>query len=159
MLAGWQHLWVSSIFHHLRSNGLMQSLLRLSWCHSHRRGSTPVSTVLRNSRQIFMINVFLIIKKHLPSLNLANIRSEWTEWLGNQGKGTLRSENHGGVCLRAPLEGLRLRRSFWRSVSIYPRSASESVLKDYHSNIVTLSKQPLFQLYVLITRANSVAPQ
>ena len=27
MLAGWQHLWVSSIFHHLRSNGLMQSLL------------------------------------------------------------------------------------------------------------------------------------
>ena len=159
MLAGWQHLWVYSIFYHLRSNGLMQSLLRLSWCHSHRRRSTPVSTVLRNSRQIFMINVFLIIKKHLPSLNLANIRSEWTEWLVNRGKGTLRSENHGGVCPRPPLEGLRLRRSFWRSVSIYPRSASESVLKDYQSNIVTLSKQPLFQLYMLITRANSVAPQ
>ena len=32
-------------------------------------------------------------KKHFLSLNLANIRSEWTEWLGNQGKGTLRSEN------------------------------------------------------------------
>ena len=27
-------------------------------------------------------------KKHFPSLNLANILSEWTEWLENQGKGT-----------------------------------------------------------------------
>ena len=65
----------------------------LSWTDSNsilisRRGSILVSSILRKSVRFFVINILLIIKKHFPSWNLANILPEW---LGNSGKGTLKS--------------------------------------------------------------------
>ena len=59
-------------------------LSRLDWVDPVQAWIHPV---LRKSITFFIINIFLIIK---TLWNLANILSEW---LGNPGKGTLRSKN------------------------------------------------------------------
>ena len=51
-----------------------------------RHGSTPVSTVLQKSVTFFILNIFLIIKNTFQVEILS-------EWLGNPGKGILRSQN------------------------------------------------------------------
>ena len=84
-----------------------------------RRGSIPVSTVLRKSVRFFIINIFLVKNFKLSKL----ISRKWfgqsvnisSEWLRNPGKRTLLPGEH------APRPLLLSR----KSVSIYSRSAPE----------------------------------
>ena len=91
----------------------------MCWGSLHRCRSTPVSTVLWKLVRFFIIYIFLIIKKTFQVEILS-------EWLGNPGKGTLRSKNLKNFLREPapdPARSLRLCRSFRKSVSIYPRSA------------------------------------
>ena len=81
-----------------------------------RRGSIPVSTVLRKSVRFFIINIFLIKNFKISKL----ISGKWfgqpvnipSEWLRNPGKGTLLPGEHAPDISRSR-----------KLVSIYSRSA------------------------------------
>ena len=118
----------------------------------HRRGSTPVSTVLRKSVRFFITNIFFIIK-NFPSWNFApydilyNMEINLDEIIRRFARlhprimnwpisgmndsetkergllGVKIQKSPSGVYLQIPLGSLCLRRSFWKSVSIHSRSA------------------------------------
>ena len=110
-------------------------------------GSTPVSTVLRKSVRFFIRNMFLIIIVELSKLK----SGKWSTGTNvfraldrNRGKGTF-------ACPRAPLEACSLGPSFRKSVSIYPRSASD---RDYS---VSLTGH-LYKTDIMVKRTPTVGP-
>ena len=112
-----------------------------------RRGSKPVSTVLRKSVRFFIRNIFLIIIVELSKLK----SGKWSTCTNvfraldrNRGKGTF-------ACPRASLEACSLGPSFRKSVSIYPRSASD---RDYSVSLT----EHLYKTDLMVKRTPRVGP-
>ena len=109
------------------TNSLLKSGTR------HRCGSTQVSTVLRKSVRFF-INKYIVIKIKLSKLRSGQYPVWMTQKPWNPGDfGELKSKKfpnreHAADPPPPPLlsRSLQLRRSFRKSVSIYPRSAPET---------------------------------
>ena len=115
-----------------------------------RRGSKPVSTVLRKSVRFFIINIFLIIIVELSKLKSGKWSVQMFSFSSfraldrNRGKGTF-------ACPRASLEACSLGPSFRKSVSIYPRSASD---RDYSVSLT----EHLYKTDLMVKRTPRVGP-
>ena len=112
-----------------------------------RHGSKPVSTVLQKSIRFFIRNIFLIIIVELSKLK----SGKWSTGTNvfraldrNRGKGTF-------AYPRASLEACSLGPSFRKSVSIYPRSASD---RDYSVSLT----EHLNKTDIMVKRTPTVGP-
>ena len=117
-----------------------------------RRGSTPVSTVLRKSVRFFTINIF---NNKITIIELSKLKSgqmfsfsNFRALDRNPGKGTLGTLKIKKKFPGAPLDASSLGPSFRKWVSIYPRSAPGYCYKqEFKTKVI---------IVVIFTEAGSV---